>query len=170
MRTKRSPNRSGWAVDLSRRPKPRQRSRAVRERPTQVVRVPAGDSFTPAETERLMRAVQHAERISGLTFSVFVGVSEEDSRAYAERLHKSLIDPDHSILVMCDPEFRRLEIVTGKAARRVLSDLECRLAAAAMQTSFAGGDIVGGLAAGIQQLGEAARQPRTLHASRPDLG
>jgi hypothetical protein len=52
----------------------------------------------------------------------------------------------------------------------VLDDLECRLAAAAMQTSFAGGDIVGGLAAGISQLGEAARQPRTLHASRPDLG
>jgi hypothetical protein len=50
----------------------------------------------------------------------------------------------------------------------VLSDLECRLAAAAMQTSFAGGDIVGGLAAGVQQLGEAARQPRTLHITRPE--
>jgi hypothetical protein len=31
------------------------------------------------------------------------------------------------------------------------------------------GDIVGGLAAGIQQLGEAARHPRTLHTTRPDL-
>ena len=135
-----------------------------------MARVPAGDSFTPSQREWIKRAVRNAETASGLTFSVFVGVSEEDSRAYAERLHKSLTDPDHSILVMCDPEFRRLEIVTGKDARRVLSDLECRLAAAAMQTSFAGGDIVGGLAAGIQQLGEAARQPRTLHASRPDLG
>ena len=132
--------------------------------------MPAGDSFTPSQREWIKRAVRNAETASGLTFSVFVGVSEEDSRAYAERLHKSLTDPDHSILVMCDPEFRRLEIVTGKDARRVLSDLECRLAAAAMQTSFVGGDIVGGLAAGIQQLGEAARQPRTLHASRPDLG
>jgi hypothetical protein len=70
-------------------------------------------------------------------------------------------------LVMCDPEFHKLEIVTGKQARRTLSDLECRLAAAAMQTSFAGGDIVGGLAAGIQQLGEAAHQPKTLHTTRP---
>ncbi|HTF41610.1 MAG TPA: TPM domain-containing protein, partial [Propionibacteriaceae bacterium] len=94
-------------------------------------------------------------------------VSEEDSRAYAERLHRSLADADHSVLVMCDPEFHKLEIVTGIAARRVLSDLECRLAAAAMQTSFAGGDIVGGLAAGVQQLGAAARQPRTLHITRP---
>jgi uncharacterized membrane protein YgcG len=135
-----------------------------------VAPVPAGDSFTPSQREWLERAVRNAEAASGLTFSLFVGVSEEDSRRYAEKLHGTLADPDHSVLVMCDPEFHRLEIVTGVATRRVLDDLECRLAAAAMQTSFAGGDIVGGLAAGISQLGEAARQPRTLHASRPDLG
>jgi uncharacterized membrane protein YgcG len=135
-----------------------------------VARVPAGDSFTPSQLQRLKRAVRNAEAVSGLTFSLFVGVSEEDSRAYAEKLHRALPDPDHSVLVMCDPEFHKLEIVTGVTARRVLDDLECRLAAAAMQTSFAGGDIVGGLAAGIQQLGEAARQPQTLHMSRPDLG
>jgi uncharacterized membrane protein YgcG len=133
-----------------------------------VARVPAGDSFTPSQREWLTRAVRNAETVSGLRFSLFVGVSEGDSRAYAERLHRTLRDPDHSVLVMCDPEFHKLEIVTGVAARRVLDDLECRLAAAAMQTSFVGGDIVGGLAAGIQQLGEAARQPRTLHASRWD--
>jgi len=128
--------------------------------------VPAGDSFTPSQLEWIKRAVRNAETISGLTFSVFIGVSEEDSRAYAERLHKALTDPDHSVLVMCDVEFRKLEIVTGIEARRVLSDLECRLAAAAMQTSFAGGDIVGGLTVGVQQLGEAARQPKTLHITR----
>ena len=132
--------------------------------------MPAGDSFTPSQREWLRRAVRNAEAVSNLTFSLFVGVSEEDSRAYAERLHRALGDPDHSVLVMCDPEFHKLEIVTGLEARRVLDDLECRLAAAAMQTSFAGGDIVGGLAVGIQQLGEAARQPKTLHASRLDLG
>jgi uncharacterized membrane protein YgcG len=128
--------------------------------------VPAGDSFTPSQLEWIKRAVRNAETISGLTFSVFIGVSEEDSRAYAERLHKALTDPDHSVLVMCDVEFRKLEIVTGIETRRVLSDLECRLAAAAMQTSFAGGDIVGGLTVGVQQLGEAARQPKTLHITR----
>jgi uncharacterized membrane protein YgcG len=146
------------------------RSRATTPANTWVAPVPAGDSFTPSQREWLKRAVRNAEAVSGLTFSLFVGVSEEDSRAYAERLHKALAHPDHSVLVMCDPEFHRLEIVTGAQARRVLDDLECRLAAASMQTSFAGGDIVGGLAVGIQQLGEAARQPRTLHMSRPDLG
>ncbi len=159
-----------WLLTPDRLQRVRAMSKATTPASTWVARVPAGDSFTPSQREWIKRAVRNAETASGLTFSVFIGVAEEDSRAYAERLHRSLTDPDHSVLVMCDPEFRRLEIVTGKDARRVLSDLECRLAAAAMQTSFAGGDIVGGLTAGIQQLGGAARQPRTLHASRPDLG
>ena len=127
--------------------------------------VPAGESLTPGELNRIERAVSNAEKMSGLTFSVFVGVSEEDSRAYAMRLHGALKDPAHSVLVMCDPNFRALEIVTGAEARRHLDDTECRLAAASMQSSFLGGDIVGGLVNGIQQLGESGREPRTLHAT-----
>jgi uncharacterized membrane protein YgcG len=129
--------------------------------------VPAGESITPGELNRIERAVHNAEKMSGLIFSVFVGVSEEDSRAYAERLHGALADPAQSVLVMCDPGFRALEIITGSQARRQLDDLECRLAAASMQSSFVGGDIVGGLVVGIQQLGEQARQPRTLHETHP---
>jgi uncharacterized membrane protein YgcG len=127
--------------------------------------VPAGESFTPAETDRLKRAVHNAEKVSGLTFSLYVGVSEEDSLAYAERLHSALADPARSVLIMCDPGFRALEIVTGREARRILTDVDCGLAAATMQVSFAAGALVEGLAAGIQQLGEAAHRPRTLHAS-----
>jgi uncharacterized membrane protein YgcG len=130
-----------------------------------VALVPAGESFTPAETDRLKRAVHNAEKVSGLTFSLYVGVSEEDSLAYAERLHSALADPARSVLVMCDPGFRALEIITGREARRVLTDVDCGLAAATMQVSFSAGDIVEGLAAGVQQLGEAAHRPRTLHAS-----
>lgn len=126
----------------------------------------AGSALDRSEVERLKRAQRNAEHISGLTFSLFVGVSEEDSRGYAVRLHSGLADPDRSVLVMCDPEFRALQIVTGAQARRHLDDIECRLAAASMQTSFAAGDIVGGLVNGIQQLGESARHPRTLHTAR----
>lgn len=126
----------------------------------------AGDTLPRSDLDRLKRAQRNAERFSGLTFSLFVGVSEEDSRAYAERLHGALDDPGHSVLVMCDPEFRALEIVTGEQARRHLDDLECRLATASMQSSFVAGDIVGGLVNGIQQLGESARHPRTLHTAR----
>lgn len=130
--------------------------------------MPAGETFTRSELDRLTRAQSNAEHASGLTFSLFVGVSEEDSRAYAERLHGALDDPAHSVLVMCDPGFHALEIVTGREARRELEDVECRLAAASMQTSFVANDIVGGLVNGIQQLGEAARHPRTLHATHRD--
>jgi len=128
--------------------------------------VRAGEAFTRAQLDRLTRAQRNAEAASGLTFSLFVGVSEEDSRGYAERLHGALDDPGHSVLVMCDPGFHALEIITGAQARRTLDDVECRLAAASMQTSFVAGDIVGGLVNGIQQLGESARSPRTLHESR----
>lgn len=128
--------------------------------------MPAGEAFSRAQLDRLTRAQRNAEAASGLKFSLFVGVSEEDSRAYAERLHGALDDPGHSVLVMCDPGFHALEIITGAQARRTLDDVECRLAAASMQTSFVAGDIVGGLVNGIQQLGEAAREPRTLHESR----
>lgn len=98
-----------------------------------------------------------------MTFSVYLGVAEEDARAYAERLHAALPEPAHSVLVMCDPTFRALEVVTGDQARRQLDDVACGLAIASMKTSFLGGDIVGGLAYGVQQLGEAAMQPLTLH-------
>ncbi|HZA02923.1 MAG TPA: DUF5130 family protein [Propionibacteriaceae bacterium] len=131
--------------------------------------MPAGEALTREDLKRLEKAVHNAEAFSGLIFSVFVGVAEENARAYAERLHGALEDPARSVLVLCDPEFHALEIVTGTEARRWLSDEQCGLAAATMQTSFVVGDIVGGLATGIQQLGEAARHPRTLHTTRPDL-
>ncbi|MFC7625317.1 DUF5130 family protein [Microlunatus sp. GCM10028923] len=127
--------------------------------------MPAGNDLTPQQLHRIQQAVDNAEAVSGLIFSVFIGVAEEDSRRYAERLHAGLDDPQHSVLVLCDPGFRALEIITGVEARRTLDDVECRLAAASMQSSFAGGDIVGGLVLGIQQLGESARKPRTLHVN-----
>jgi uncharacterized membrane protein YgcG len=130
------------------------------------VPVPAGEALSPAERRRLERAVQVAEKLSGLTFSVFLGVSEEDARRYAERLHGALPSPADSVLVLCDPAFRVLEIVTGSQVRRVLDDFDCRLAAASMQTSFQAGDIIGGLVNGIQQLGQSARHPKTLHTLR----
>jgi len=129
-----------------------------------VVRVRAGEPFSRTDLLQIERAVRTAESLSGLTFSVYVGVAEEDPRGYARRLHSALRDPARSVLVMCDPDFHALEIITGVEARRTLDDTECRLAAASMHSSFVGNDIVGGLVQGIHQLGEAAHVPRTLHA------
>jgi uncharacterized membrane protein YgcG len=128
--------------------------------------VPAGE-LSVSDRARINRAVANAEASSGLAFSVLIGVSpQQDSRGYAEQLHGGLSQPARSVLVLCDPVARALEIVTGAEARRTLDDVECALAAASMQTSFAGGDLIGGLVNGIQQLGESARAPRTLHAHR----
>jgi len=128
--------------------------------------VPDGEGLSPAELGRLQHAVRVAEQLSGLSFSVFLGVSEEDARGHAERLHAALPSPEIWVLLLCDPASRVLEIVTGSRARRALDDVDCRLAAASMQTSFQAGDLIGGLVTGIQQLGSAARHPQTLHTAR----
>lgn len=130
--------------------------------------MPAGDELSQADSERLQRATQIAEKASGLTFSIYLGVSEEDARGYALRLHSALEEPERSVLVLCDPNFRVLEIVTGRVARQALSDRDCALAAATMRSSFVAGDIIGGLSHGITQMGEAARRPPTLHARTAD--
>jgi hypothetical protein len=127
--------------------------------------VAPGDPFSPSELSRIEWGIRNAETLSGLAFSVYVGASEEDPRRYAIRLHAALNDPAGSVLVMCDPAFRALEVISGSRAKRTLDDIECGLAVASMQSSFVAGDLVGGLVLGIQQLGEAARSPRTLHST-----
>ena len=92
--------------------------------------------------------------------------ARRDPRPYAEQLHDGLPVPEDSVLVLCDPRARALEIVTGSRVRRVLDDYDCRLAAMSMQSSFRAGDVIGGLVNGVQQLGQSARHPETLHSSR----
>lgn len=123
--------------------------------------------LTPSQTEELKRAVRKAEEDSDLDFSLYLGAADGDPRAYARQLHAALADPARSVLVLCDPEARALEIITGAIARRALEDAECALAAVSMQSSFEGGDLVGGLAQGLIQLGRSARAPRTLHTDPP---
>ena len=129
--------------------------------------MPAGDAFTPDQLYDIERAVRHAEEVSGLHFSVYVGGADEETRPFAIELLNELDDPDHSVLVYVDPAGRRLEIVTGSQAKRQLTDTSAGLAALAMQTSFAAGDLTGGLVTGVQQLGEHAHQAPLLHANEP---
>jgi uncharacterized membrane protein YgcG len=69
--------------------------------------------------------------------------------------------------VYVDPAGRRLEIVTGAEAKRRLTDTAAGLGALTMQTSFAAGDLTGGLVAGVQQMGSHAHQAPLLHANEP---
>ncbi|MFC0622542.1 DUF5130 family protein [Kribbella deserti] len=128
--------------------------------------MPAGEAFSPEQLHDIERAVRHAEAASGLHFSVYVGGADSETRPFALELLGQLDDPDHSVLVYVDPAGRRLEIVTGSQAKRALPDQQAGLAALTMQTSFAAGDLTGGLVTGIQQLGEHARQLPMLHADQ----
>lgn len=119
--------------------------------------------FSSAEEFALDQAIRKAETLSRFEFSLFVGNAEGDPRAFASRLHNSLVAPSRSIMIMVDPTARALEIVTGGAVRRTLTDKEVELTAAQMQSSFAEGDLVGGLKRGIAMLADHARAPQTLH-------
>jgi hypothetical protein len=112
--------------------------------------------FTTRQLLRLDEAMRLADRSTGLTFSVYVGDLDEPVRGHAEKLHGQLSDPAHSVLIAVSPNQRVLEIVTGSEARKRLPDRAAKLAALSMATAFGGGDLAGGLVAGLAQLANQA--------------
>ena len=123
--------------------------------------------FNSSERYQVDEAIRQAELVSRYEFSVFVGRTDGEPRAFANRLHASLVAPARSVLIMLDPAARVLEIVTGSEVRRTLSDREVELVALQMQSLFSAGDLVGGLRRGISMLAEHAVGPETLHADQP---
>lgn len=120
--------------------------------------MPAGDLTGRRGEDRraaaLREVVTGAEQRSGLRFVVHVGPSAGgDPRAHAERL---LDVAGRAVVVHVDPEERRVEVVTGAEAARRLDDRACALAALAMSTSFAAGDLEGGLVTGVRMLADHA--------------
>ena len=126
--------------------------------------MPTGEGFSGSQRYEIDKAIRDAETVCRYEFSVFVGVSEGETRPFAERLHGSLVTPERSVLVMVDPAARIVEVVTGSDVRRDLEDSEVRLAVLSMQSAFAAGDLVGGIKQGLLQLAQHARRPRMLHA------
>lgn len=126
--------------------------------------MPGGEGFTASQRQQIDKAIRDAEVESRYEFSVYVGPADEDTRAFAERLHAALVTPAQSVLLMVDPVARALEVVTGARVRRELDDNEVRLALADMQSELAHGDLAEGIVRGIHRLAAYARGPRTLHA------
>lgn len=123
-----------------------------------------GESLDYGDRRQIDAALAVAKHFSDLDFEAYVGPAGNDPHAHAVMLHSHLPRPQERVLVLCDPSARALEIVTGQDIRQYLDDAACRLAVATMTSSFIAGDLVGGLVRGIQQLGEAAYHPETLHA------
>lgn len=108
--------------------------------------------FTTRQLLRLDEAMRVADQQTGLTFSVYIGELEEPVREHAERLHRQIENANRAVLVAVSPNQRCLEIVTGRDARKRVSDRDAKLAALSMSASFAGGDLAGGVLAGLDQL------------------
>jgi uncharacterized membrane protein YgcG len=125
--------------------------------------VALGD-LSARERAEIDKAIRAAELTSRFEFSVFIGAAEGDTRAYARRLHSSLVVPDRSVLLLVDPTQRVIEVITGAEVRRHLTDTEVELAILEMGSAFAEDDFVGGVVRGILMLAEHARPQRTLHA------
>ena len=107
---------------------------------------------------QLVRTViEEAESRTGLVHSVHVGPSDGDPRAYADHLLAALgpLAP-YATLVHVDPVERRVEIVTGAQAALRVDDRACALAALSMGSSFAGGDLAGGIINGVRMLADHA--------------
>lgn len=126
----------------------------------------AGEAFTPEQTDRLERARLAAQNSSGIRFAVRVGPLDGDPELAAERLLGSLADleRDEAVLIAVSPGQRFVRVVTTPVAKKRVSDAAAGLATLAMTSSFALGDLVGGVITGLRQLADAAGAP-SMHAA-----
>lgn len=121
-----------------------------------MAQVASGDYFNNAERLAIDTTIRKSEQLCRFEFSVFVGDTDGAARPFATRLHNTLVAPTKSILILVDPTSRVLEIVTGAAVRRRVSDAEIEHVVTAMQALFAEGDLADGIRQGISQIAEHA--------------
>jgi uncharacterized membrane protein YgcG len=112
--------------------------------------------FTTRQLLRIDEALRLADQATGLIFTVYVGALDEPVREHAQRLHGQLADANHAVLIALSPNQRVLEVVTGTEARKRIPDRDAKLAALSMVAAFGGGDLAGGIVAGLDQLASRA--------------
>ena len=119
--------------------------------------------FTFQELARLDEALTMSSRETGLRFTLYIGDLGRITRVRAEELHaRSGGNPSDSVLIAVSPGQKVVEVVTGAGASRRLPDRACALAVLSMTTSFAAGDLVGGIVNGLRQLSDQAGHPSAL--------
>ncbi|MGY1803801.1 DUF5130 family protein [Blastococcus sp. SYSU D00922] len=119
--------------------------------------------FTFHELARLDEALTMSSRETGLRFTLYIGDLGKRTRTQAEEMHaRSGVNPTDSVLIAVSPGQKVVEVVTGAGAGRRLPDRACALAVLSMTTSFANGDLVGGIVNGLRQLSDQAGHPASL--------
>lgn len=120
------------------------------------------EGLSPTQQQRIDHAVSQCREQNGLDVSVVVGdlgiTDLSTFREAAETVHAALGEDRarSAVLVLVAPGQRRVEIVTGAAARRRVPDRVAALAILSMTTAFSGGDLAGGIVDGLRQIADAA--------------
>ena len=127
------------------------------------------EGLSVSQQERIEHAVSLCRSEHGLDVSVVVGdLAVTDLSAFreaAETLHAALGERSHSaVLVIVAPGQRRIDVVTGPAARRRVPDRVAALAVLSMTTAFSGGDLAGGIVDGLRQMADAAGKRAAIEA------
>ena len=114
--------------------------------------------------------MERAEETTGLQFCVYLGSVDDDRpREHAEGLFMRAGLHEHpAVLIVVAPRQRRVEVVTGDAARLRLSDDDAAAAIATMTAAFSQGDLVTGLISGLDHLATRAG-PGTRPPGADDL-
>ncbi len=116
--------------------------------------------FSYQELARLDEALTMASRETGLRFTLYIGDLGRQTRLRAEELHSLSGDnTSEAVLIAVSPGQKVVEVVTGAAAARRMPDRACALAVLSMTTTFANGDLVGGIVGGLRQLSDQAGHP-----------
>lgn len=120
--------------------------------------------FTGAQLTRIHDALAAADQETGYTFSVYVGKLEDSAQSdepattvAARALHAQLADPSRSVLLAVSPNQRVLEVVTGTESRKRLNDQSCAMVTLSAVSSFAVGDLTGGIVTALRMLTDRAR-------------
>jgi uncharacterized membrane protein YgcG len=102
-----------------------------------------------------------AEAQTGIRFAVRVGAVDDDADLFAEQAVANLVEPMRGagVLLLVSPGQRCTRIMTTQAARSRISDQDAQLAIITMISSFALGDLVGGIVNGLRQLADVAGPP-----------
>ncbi|WP_045878016.1 DUF5130 family protein [Pseudofrankia sp. DC12] len=133
----------------------------------------SGEAFRQDQLDRLNRARLLAEQQTGIRFHVRVGAVSGDPEAAAARILTEVAGGHQSgdhVLVLVSPGQRFVRVVTTPTARRRISDAAASFATLSMTSSFAVGDLVGGLVSGLRQLADAAGRPGRPPSRRDTSG
>ncbi|WP_134324659.1 DUF5130 family protein [Cumulibacter soli] len=113
--------------------------------------------FNFTEMDRLSEALTRSSHETGINFSVLIGDLGPDRRGAVAAKHRTFgHEARDTCLVAVSPNEHAIEIGVGEHAARRIDDRDCELAVAAMSSSFAGGDLIGGLVNALRMLADAA--------------